>query len=58
MVLLCLVCWELPHKGAWSFVVRKLLAVSAGLTSSGSFDFGAHGEAVSTFAQDDRVLGV
>ena len=35
----------------------KVSAVSARRAASGSFDCGAHGEAVSTFAQDDRVGG-
>ena len=40
-----------------AFVVRKVLAVWVSRAVSGSFDCGAHGEAVSTFAQDDRVWG-
>jgi len=46
----------LSHKGAgWGFGVEKVSNIGVGLAASGSFDSGAHGEAVSTFAQDDRV---
>ena len=37
------------------FVVRKTCNVWARRAESGSFDSGAHDEAVSTFAQDDSV---
>ena len=47
---------DVGHPAA--FVVRKVLAVWVSRAVPGSFDCGAHGEAVSTFAQDDRVLGV
>ena len=37
------------------FVVEMVLKVGAGPAASGSFDYGSHGEAVRTSAQDDRV---
>ncbi len=54
---MCLGCGELSHEGVRGFGVRKVLAVWVIPAASGSFDSGAHGEAVSTFAQDDRVGG-
>ena len=54
---MCLGCGELSHEGVRGFVVRKVLKVWVIRAASGSFDSGAHGEAVSTFAQDDRVGG-
>jgi hypothetical protein len=41
-------CWLGP-------MVTKVPKVSAGPSASGFFDSGAHGEAVNTSAQNDRV---
>ena len=52
----CCGCLELSGEGVGAgFGVRKVLAVWVIPAASGSFDCGAHGEAVSTSAQDDRI---